>query len=474
MYFAIPVFFVALVIEVSIQIYKVKYKNEKSDHDFNDTICSILLGSLQETFHFFIKPLFYIPYLYVWSNFRIYNISTDSWASFIIGFLGIDFSIYCFHRMGHEFNIFWAIHVAHHSSEFYNFSSAIRQGMFQYLSPWLHYLPMAFFVHPIHYSFHHHWNRILQFWLHTKLFDFECRWMEYIFITPRLHMVHHAKNPQYIDKNYGGILIIWDRLFGTYKKDEEGVEMEFGITEEVNTFSTIFLNFHHFIQMYNISKRLKGLHKLKVIYKAPDWTPEKEYLESELNPKELNNNNNNNNSKNILIEKKITDRKKESINDTFSIVMCGYLLLESTNISMLLSTLETFKFEFTDADIYKVGAVLILQIVFVGSILSKNNSSPITIIKKYESNYVPKKLKVSFFEIYPSLSIIQMLRLFVTIVFFYQISVSTITPKIYVFFNFLFKFTVAQMFSWIIAIFFSFHKNIVVNSEIPKLNYKKQ
>eukprot|EP01133_Synstelium_polycarpum_P007630 gene7630-8925_t len=113
---------------MAISAWRSIYLHKKSYHDFNNTVSSVLLGSLQEIFHFFINPLFFIPYLYI-----IVTFSTDSWLSFIISFLCVDFSVYAFHRLGHETNFFWAIHVPHHSSDFYNFSSATRQGILQYI-----------------------------------------------------------------------------------------------------------------------------------------------------------------------------------------------------------------------------------------------------------------------------------------------------------------------------------------------------
>ncbi|KAM9997796.1 hypothetical protein ACTFIY_007459 [Dictyostelium cf. discoideum] len=537
-----------MVVEVTIQFWKVKYRNQKSDHDFNDTICSILLGSLQEVFHFFMKPMFFIPYLYIWNNFRILDASTTNVLSFILGFLGIDFSIYCFHRLGHEFNFFWALHVPHHSSDYYNFSSATRQSMFQYIYVWLHYLPMAFFVHPIHYSFHHHWNRIVQFWLHTNVLTGYCEWIEFIFVTPRIHRVHHAKNPQYIDKNYGGMLTIWDKLFGTFQVEDPNVNMEFGITEDddINTHSTIWLNIHHFVYMYNLSKRLKGFSKLKVIYKPPNWLPEDDYPinnnnnniknDDDNNNNSIFNNNNNNNynnedscnnssdesdsnccdenqkllkiiknnnnnnleSSDLLIKKQnligklnIEDKngnisKKRKTNDVFGVLMCAYLLMEATNISIILSSLENFKFVFNDKDIYKVAIIIVFQIGFVGSILSKNNSDPIYInsktitrkSKKYsiynlissqqikpQPSILINDLKISFLESNPVLSLVQMLRMVITTIFFYDISMTNVVPSVQLFFGFLFKFTCIQIVCWFVAVLFSYHKNIIITSE---------
>ncbi|KYQ90634.1 hypothetical protein DLAC_09264 [Tieghemostelium lacteum] len=449
----IPIFLISLIAEIFIS-YRRFCKNERVYHDFNDVICSLVLGSVQELFHFIIKPLFFIPYLYVWSNFRIVTFSTDSYISFIIALLGIDLAVYSFHRVGHEINFFWAIHIPHHSSEHYNLSTATRQGIFQYISAWLHYLPLALIVNPVHYSFHHHWNRIFQFYLHTETFKGK-GFLDKIFVTPSHHQVHHASNPEYIDKNYGGILIIWDKLFGTFVEEKEHVEIKYGVIDNIDDHSPAILNCQHFIYMYKLSKQLKGISKLKVLWKSPNWLPEHD------DPSLSKSTNGQKEEQSLEIEQE--SKSKRSMNDIASKWICLYSIMEIIGISSFLSILETHSKLLELEDMLYISTILIVQFIYVGMVLNRNHSHQFYQCNNIYSNNNMKNngkeqqpiYNSNFGKYYNLLSTTQSFRLVITSMLLYQMSNwhSTIEsePLNMVYYN-LSVYTVLQLIIWIISI----------------------
>ena len=152
-------------------------------------------------------------------------------------FLADDLAYYWFHRVSHESRVFWASHVVHHSSQHYNLSTALRQTWvpMTYLPFWLPLLLLGF--PPWTVLLAQSWSLIYQFGLHTERIGKLPRWVEGIFNTPSHHRVHHGANEQYLDRNYGGILVIWDRLFGTF--EPEGERVQYGLTTNIKTFNPV-------------------------------------------------------------------------------------------------------------------------------------------------------------------------------------------------------------------------------------------
>lgn len=143
----------------------------------------------------------------------------------------------------------------HHSSEEYNLSTALRQGFVQSLISWIFYLPFAFFFPVPLFSFHKQFNTLYQFWIHTRAIG-KLGPLEWILNTPSHHRVHHGKNPKYIDKNYGGTLIIFDRIFGTFEPEQE--EVVYGITHKINTWDPIWHQIHQWYEIWEACKKTKG------------------------------------------------------------------------------------------------------------------------------------------------------------------------------------------------------------------------
>ncbi|PJZ66314.1 sterol desaturase [Leptospira wolffii] len=186
--------------------------------------------------------------------------------------IAVDFIYYWFHRATHEVHFLWACHVTHHSSEEFNLTVALRQSMFQRIFEYAFNLPLALLGIPWWMFFVcHSILKIYQFWVHTRLVG-KLGWMEKILLTPSHHRVHHGRDPEYLDKNHGGILILWDKWFGTYT--EEKKEPIYGLTEPLPTFNPVWANFHVYFSLWDlISRTPSWKDKIILIFKKPDWRP---------------------------------------------------------------------------------------------------------------------------------------------------------------------------------------------------------
>ncbi|GAA6088858.1 alkylglycerol monooxygenase isoform X1 [Tachysurus ichikawai] len=175
-----------------------------------------------------------------------------------------------------ELNILWAAHQVHHSSEYYNLTTALRQSVTQQFASWVFYLPMALIVPPSVFAVHIQFNLLYQFWIHTEIVK-DLGPLEWILNTPSHHRVHHGRNRYCIDKNYGGTLIVWDRMFGTFAPENDKVI--YGLTHPINTFNILSVEFEYYIYLWHQFLNADGItNKLSVIFNGPGWTPGKPRL----------------------------------------------------------------------------------------------------------------------------------------------------------------------------------------------------
>jgi sterol desaturase/sphingolipid hydroxylase (fatty acid hydroxylase superfamily) len=170
-----------------------------------------------------------------------------------------DFFYYWFHRASHRIRWLWASHVTHHSSERLNLSTAFRQSLTYPISGmWLFWLPLAWLgFEPTHIIAVVAINLGFQFFVHTQAIG-KLGWVEHVFNTPSIHRVHHARNPKYIDRNYAGVLVIWDKLFGTYVEEDPAVPCDFGIIGQIHSYNPLTLTFHEWIAMFRDARRAQG------------------------------------------------------------------------------------------------------------------------------------------------------------------------------------------------------------------------
>jgi alkylglycerol monooxygenase len=269
---SIPVFF--LLIGVELLIDKLKKTHY---YRFNDAITNLSCGIGSQLSGIFLKILTVTGYIYIYNNYGIFKGQIPfTWWTVIILFVGVDFFYYWFHRLAHEISVMWGSHVVHHQSEEYNLTVALRQAWVQGAFSWWFYIPLALVgFEPIMFASIASFQTLYQFWIHTKFINKMHPAFEYVFNTPSHHRVHHGVNPKYIDRNHGGTLIIFDRMFGTFQAEEE--EVVYGITKQPKSWNPLWVNFEYWIDLFRqVSRAKKFSDKMKLLFYAPGWKPEEE------------------------------------------------------------------------------------------------------------------------------------------------------------------------------------------------------
>lgn len=266
--FAIPFFVLAMLLELYITI-----KRNIKTYTTKDTFSSIAMGLGNVFIGFLSKIIVLAALFYVYDNFRFFTIPF-AWWSFILLLFADDFSYYWFHRVSHENRLFWASHVIHHSSKHYNLSTALRQtwtGGFYSFIFWL-WLPLLGF-HPGMIVFQMAISLLYQFWIHTETIDKMPKWFEGIFNTPSHHRVHHGSNPLYLDKNHAGILIIWDRMFGSFQPELKTEKVDYGLVTNINTYNPFIIAFKEWFALFKdtFSGKKSFSDRIKYIVKPPGW-----------------------------------------------------------------------------------------------------------------------------------------------------------------------------------------------------------
>ena len=271
LYYAIPYFILLLILEALAFKYLGDDDAGLIGYDAKDTRTSLLLGTgnviINLAWKFVVLALYVLIY-----ELTPLRLDPSDWWVWVLLFFADDFSYYWFHRISHESRFFWASHVVHHSSTHYNLSTALRQTWvpMTYLPFWL-WLPAVGFE-PWMVLLAQSWSLIYQFGIHTERIRRFPRPIEYVFNTPSHHRVHHGSNEVYLDRNYGGILIIWDRMFGTY--ESEGERVRYGLTKNIRTYNVVRAAFHEYVAMWHdLRSAPRWRDKLGVLYHGPGWTP---------------------------------------------------------------------------------------------------------------------------------------------------------------------------------------------------------
>ena len=265
-HYAIPFFILTLVIEIVITSRK-----HMASYTFKDAAASISMGLGNVFIGLFAKALVLSALTYVYLNFRIFTIPFVWWA-WILVLLADDFCYYWFHRISHENRFFWASHVVHHSSQRYNLSTALRQTWTGSFMSFVFWLPMALLgFHPVMILAQMSVSLLYQYWIHTELIDKMPRWFEAVFNTPSHHRVHHATNPQYLDRNHAGILIIWDKMFGTFEPELE--KPVYGLVKNISTYNPVKIALLEWYRMFRdaLTSRTSLANRLKYFIKPPGW-----------------------------------------------------------------------------------------------------------------------------------------------------------------------------------------------------------
>jgi sterol desaturase/sphingolipid hydroxylase (fatty acid hydroxylase superfamily) len=214
----------------------------------------------------------YLVYIVLYDRVAPWHLSMRTWWSWALVIAGVDLSYYFWHRFGHRARIGWAAHQAHHSSEYMNFGTALRQKW----NPWFEFffwLPLPLLgVAPWALYFAYGINLIYQFFVHTEMIGKLARPVEFVFNTPSHHRVHHGSDPEYLDKNYGGILIVWDRMFGTFQRELH--RPTYGLTHPVGTYNLIRLQYGDYAALWrDIRGAVSWRHRLGYLFMPPEWEP---------------------------------------------------------------------------------------------------------------------------------------------------------------------------------------------------------
>jgi sterol desaturase/sphingolipid hydroxylase (fatty acid hydroxylase superfamily) len=271
LYYAIPFFVLLLAVEwLSFR----HYQGELVGYERRDTRTSLTMGlgnvTINVVWKFAVVAIYAV--LYELTPLRL---DPHAWWVWVLLFFGDDLAYYWFHRVSHESRVFWASHVVHHSSEHYNLSTALRQTWVPvtYLPFWLP-LPLLGFP-PWMVLLAQSWSLIYQFGLHTERVGRLPRPLEAVLNTPSHHRVHHGSNEVYLDRNYGGILIVWDRLFGSF--EPEGERVRYGLTTNLQTFRPLRVAFHEYSALWHDLRRVRSWRtRAGLLFHGPGWRPEGE------------------------------------------------------------------------------------------------------------------------------------------------------------------------------------------------------
>jgi sterol desaturase/sphingolipid hydroxylase (fatty acid hydroxylase superfamily) len=252
--------------------YAVARWTKKRYFRFNDSVANLSIGIAERLLDVFTVGAFYGFYDYLNKHYALLAIQSTVWTWLFL-FIATDFVWYWYHRLAHEVNLFWAAHVVHHQSEEFNYTVSARITVFQAIirTGFWSILPVIGFpadmittlllVHGMY-----------PFFIHTRTIG-RLGWLEYILVTPSHHRVHHASNPQYVDKNYGDVLIIWDKLFGTFVAETE--EPVYGLTKPLKSYSFLWQHAHFMLELVQAVRRTPGLRaKLQVLFGRPDRVDE--------------------------------------------------------------------------------------------------------------------------------------------------------------------------------------------------------
>lgn len=266
-------FYVAV---IAIEILLTNIRLNKKSYTLRDTSNNVLLTLCNAAVDtaFKLAYLWMLTLVYNKSPFHGWGFGLTYWLCLLIG---EDFAYYWLHRFDHEIRFFWAVHVTHHSSPHFNFSTGFRSSVFEPLYRFIYFIPLAWLgFRPLDILFMYSATQIWGTLVHTEMVG-KLGWLEYIFVTPSHHRVHHGSNPKYLDKNMGMFLIVWDKLFGTFQEElpeDEYAPIHYGLTKDIDQKNFFNLIFHEWIQIYK-DATMKGLtftERIHYIFGAPGYS----------------------------------------------------------------------------------------------------------------------------------------------------------------------------------------------------------
>ncbi|HEX2848699.1 MAG TPA: sterol desaturase family protein [Chitinophagaceae bacterium] len=263
--FAIPLFLFFIGLE-----YLYSKRKGKNFFQYAESVANLNVGIAERLLDLFTTSLFFGVFVYIHEHFALFDIKAG-WLTWVLLFLATDLVWYWYHRLAHEINAFWAVHVVHHQSEDFNYTVSARITVFQAVVRCMFWavLPLIGFP-PLMIALFLLVHGLYPFFIHTQALG-KWGWLEKILVTPTHHGIHHASNPEYLDKNYGDVLIIWDKLFGTFAKERKDVQIVYGLTKPLNSHSFLWQHFHFVLEVFMNFRYAKGIKaKWKVLFGKPD------------------------------------------------------------------------------------------------------------------------------------------------------------------------------------------------------------
>jgi sterol desaturase/sphingolipid hydroxylase (fatty acid hydroxylase superfamily) len=266
---AMPVFLLAIALEFAVGLAR-----GRNTYRLNDTLGSLGLGVMSQVADAFGTLFKVAMYSWVFQHVALFELSPSSLWVWLGALLGYDLCYYGLHRAGHRVGVLWAAHVVHHQSEDYNLGTALRQTSSGFLLGWIFYLPLAVVgVPPLVFGVVALIDLLYQFWVHTQQVG-KLGWFDRWFCSPSNHRAHHGVNERYLDKNYGGILIVWDRLFGTFVEENDADPVVYGTRAPLRSFNPLWANLQVYRELALDSWRTRSwADKLRVWLAPPGWRP---------------------------------------------------------------------------------------------------------------------------------------------------------------------------------------------------------
>jgi sterol desaturase/sphingolipid hydroxylase (fatty acid hydroxylase superfamily) len=266
--YAVPFFLITLLVESYIS-----YRMQREFVERKDSLTSIGLGLGNLAVGTLTKSMAIVTYFYVYDHFRLADLDSSWWMVWVFAFFADDLTYYWFHRISHEVRIFWASHIVHHSSPNYNLAAALRQTWTSQLTlTFMFYIWIPLLgVHPFIVFFFQQTSLLYQYWIHTEFIQKMPKWFEYVMNTPSHHRVHHGIDVEYLDTNYAGVMIIWDRIFGSFKA--EGARPHYGLTKQIESYNPVKIAFYEWVQIVKDLRHTKNLRNIwGYLMGPPGWS----------------------------------------------------------------------------------------------------------------------------------------------------------------------------------------------------------
>jgi len=266
---AMPVFLLLIALEFGVGLAR-----GRNTYRLNDTLSSVGLGVMSQVTGVFGQLLRIGLYTWVFDHLALTRLPADAWWVWAFALVFYDLCYYALHRASHRVAVLWAAHAVHHQSEDYNLGTALRQTSSGFLLGWVFYLPMAVAgVPPLVFGVVALIDLLYQYWVHTQQVG-RLGWFDRWFCSPSNHRVHHAVNDAYLDKNYGGILVLWDRLFGTFQDEDAREPCVYGTRAPLRSWNPLWANLQVYRDLALDSRRARSwADKLRVWFKPPGWRP---------------------------------------------------------------------------------------------------------------------------------------------------------------------------------------------------------